>query len=86
MSEQHEPRTGGTGPPHRHTHWHDHGAGDDHDHDHPDGFAGAHSHAHNHVEVSLGEFLQWLFTEPEGDLRAPTAASEAPPGTRKGHK
>lgn len=61
-----------------HRHWHYHGPADHHEHVHPDGFSGGHSHAHNHVEVSLGEFLQWLFADG-GQVAgaAPGAAPEA---------
>jgi hypothetical protein len=63
-----------------HRHWHYHGPADHHEHVHPDGFTGGHSHAHNHVEVSLGEFLAWLFEEAEGGAGAvPGTGAEARP-------
>lgn len=61
-----------------HQHWHYHGPADHHEHVHPDGFTGGHVHPHNHVEVSLGEFLLWLFGEAEQAAgNAPGAQAEA---------
>lgn len=86
MTDHHDPEGPDAARAVRHTHWHDHGTGTDHDHAHPDGFDGGHSHPHNHVEVSLGEFLQWLYggtgeaAPGASDTHAPPP--KAPPGPK----
>lgn len=72
-----------------HAHWHYHGPADHHEHTHPDGFQGEHSHPHNHVEVSLGEFLGWIFgaemeaSEPVGRPQAPVPGRSPRAGNTK---
>lgn len=72
-----------------HTHWHYHGPAEHHEHAHADGFTGGHSHPHMHVEVSLEEFLGWLFgagteaPEPVDRLRAPVSGRSPQAGNTK---
>ena len=76
---EHGPRNGSQGASQKGSHEGSqsgpHDAHAHHDHDHADGFAGGHSHPHQHVEVSLGEFLLWLY----GEADAPGNAAEAQP-------